>query len=153
MNEGRIEQLGATWDIYHKPRTSFVASFLGKANILPTTRIAQEGPLMRVRLAGEIELLMEDPSPTSGATEIIVAIRPEKIHLRKSAPAGDNTFQALVIDEIFRGAMDELSLRTNGELTLAVIVANESATQESFHKGEKVFCSIDPSDIVLIRPE
>ena len=43
-------------------------------------------------------------------------------------------------EELFKGALDELSLKTAGGLELTAIVANESATQETFHKGEKVSC-------------
>ena len=37
----------------------------------------------------------------------------------------------------------------NGELTVAA--ANESATQEAFHQGEKVWCGLHPGDIVVVR--
>ena len=35
MNQGRVEQISAPWDLYNRPRTLFVASFVGTANILP----------------------------------------------------------------------------------------------------------------------
>ena len=35
MNQGRIEQISAPWDLYNRPRTLFVASFVGTANVLP----------------------------------------------------------------------------------------------------------------------
>ena len=56
-------------------------------------------------------------------------------------------------EELFKGAMDELSLKTAGGLELTAIVANESATQETFHKGEKVWCGLHPSDLVVVRGE
>ena len=38
VNKGRIEQLGDSADIYHSPRTTFVANFIGQANILEAKR-------------------------------------------------------------------------------------------------------------------
>src|SRR5215218_6126673 len=38
MAQGRIEQISAPWDLYNRPQTLFVASFVGTSNILPATR-------------------------------------------------------------------------------------------------------------------
>jgi len=151
VNKGRIEQLATASEIYHAPRTTFVANFIGKANLLPATRLGEEDGLMRVRLAADLELLMETAPQQPSAAEMMLSIRPEKIHLQKTRPSAANVFEACVEEEIFRGAMDELTLKTASGLTLTAILANESATQESVHQGEKVFCCIHPSDIVLVR--
>ncbi len=153
VNKGRIEQLGDSADIYHSPQTTFVANFIGQANILEARVVADEGRFTRLRLTPDVEVLVPSDSRLAGITDLLVSIRPEKIHLQKTKPAGDNVFEAEVDEELFKGALDELSLRTTGGLALTAIVANESATQEIFHKGEKVWCSLHPSDIVVVRGE
>src|SRR5690349_17539369 len=52
MNQGRIEQVGAPNDLYHSPRTQFVAGFIGSPamNFLPC-RLVQNGSGLTVRLA------------------------------------------------------------------------------------------------------
>ena len=45
MNQGKIEQIGTPWDIYYRPKTAFVARFVGKANILTD----QEGRTFALR--------------------------------------------------------------------------------------------------------
>jgi spermidine/putrescine transport system ATP-binding protein len=165
VNNGRIEQLASAAGIYHAPRTTFVANFIGKANILPATPLGEEGGLLRVRLAADVELLMEaGPGKAeqqlrpaadhpAAASEVIVSIRPEKIHLQKTRPSAGNVFEVRVEEEIFRGATDELTLKTASGLTFTAVLANESATQETVHKGDKLFCCIHPSDIVLVRAD
>ncbi|MEA3211780.1 MAG: spermidine/putrescine transport system ATP-binding protein [Chthoniobacter sp.] len=153
VNKGRIEQLGASSEIYHTPQTTFVADFIGKANILEATVLAEEGSFTRLRLASDVELLVPSESCLAGMTNLLVSIRPEKIHLQKAKPMGSNVFEAEVEEELFKGATDELELRTGGGLELTAVVANESATQETFHKGEKVWCNLHPSDIVVVRAE
>lgn len=153
VNKGRIEQLGESTDIYHSPQTTFVANFIGQANILEGKLIADEGNFTRLRLIGDVEVLVPSESRLDTMTDLLVSIRPEKVHLQKSKPSGMNVFEAVVEDELFKGATDQLELRTEGGLELTVVVANESATQECFHKGEKLWCSLHPSDIVVVRAE
>ncbi len=153
VNKGRIEQLGESSTIYHSPQTTFVANFIGQANILEGKLVADEGSFTRLRLVGDVEVLVPSESRLDTMTDLLVSIRPEKIHLQKAKPSGINVFEAIVEEELFKGATDQLELKTEGGLELTVVVANESATQECFHKGEKVWCSLHPSDIVVVRAE
>lgn len=153
VNKGRIEQLGESSQIYHAPETTFVANFIGQANILEAKLIADEGNFTRLRLVGDVEVLVPSESRLDTMTDLLVSIRPEKIHLQKTRPSGTNVFEANVEEELFKGATDQLELKTDGGLELTVVVANESATQECFHQGEKVWCSLHPSDIVVVRAD
>ena len=153
VNKGRIEQLGATTEIYHAPETTFVARFIGEANILEATVLGEAGAFTRLRLAGGVEVLVPGDLRLAAMKDLLVSIRPEKIHLQKTRPACENVFEAEVVEEIFKGAMDELLLRTAGGLELTVVAANESATEEAFHQGEKVWCGLHPGDIVVVRGE
>jgi spermidine/putrescine transport system ATP-binding protein len=153
INKGRIEQLGDSTEIYHSPRTTFVCNFIGQANILEATIVADEGNFTRIRLSSDVEVRIPSDSQLAGLTDLLVSIRPEKIHLQKAKPAGENSFEAEVDEELFKGATDELSLKTPGGLELTAVVANESATQETFHRGEKVWCTLHPSDLVVVRGE
>jgi spermidine/putrescine transport system ATP-binding protein len=153
VNKGRIEQIGDCATIYHAPRTSFVANFIGRANILAAKVAAHEETASRLRLAVGVEVWIPRRVGIPGVTDLLVSIRPEKIHLQKAKPAGENAFEAEVSDEIFKGAISELSLRSPSGLELTAICANESATQETFRKGEKVWCSLHPDDLVIVRKE
>jgi multiple sugar transport system ATP-binding protein len=57
MNAGRIDQIGTPYDVYHHPRTQFVAGFIGSPtmNLLPC-RIVQNGAGISVRLADWLTL-------------------------------------------------------------------------------------------------
>ncbi|MDR3403636.1 MAG: ABC transporter ATP-binding protein [Chthoniobacter sp.] len=151
VNKGRIEQIGDCAEIYHAPRTSFVASFIGEANILEATVVGREGVYTRLRLAPDVEVRIPTDPQVTARSELLVSIRPEKIHLQKTKPEGENAFEAEVSEEVFKGAIDELSLKSPGGLELTAVVANESATQETFHKGEKVWCTLHPNDLVIVH--
>ena len=154
VNAGRIEQVGTVADVYHRPATTFVAGFIGHANIVAATvqqRVSAAESLVRVR--GEFNLTV--PTAALGAAgdgaRVLVTFRPEKVYIRKARMGGANVFEAAVVDELFRGATDELLLRTPGGLELTAVVANESAVQEAFHEGDRVYCQLHPDDVVVVR--
>lgn len=151
INKGKIEQLGEANAIYHKPRTTFVANFIGQANILESTLIERNGAEARVRLAGGVELQISADNLSADATTPLVSIRPEKVCLHRHADPGPNTFQAKIIDELFKGATAQLLIETAGGLSLTVVVANESVSQDAFHAGDTVFCHLHPTDIVVVQ--
>ena len=77
MNAGKIEQLGAPSDLYERPQTAFVASFLGISNLLPGTVAGPDA----VRLDDGTEVRLA-PGTLNGQTgRVAVGVRPEKIRL------------------------------------------------------------------------
>jgi len=75
MDEGRIEQIGTAMEVYEKPQTTFVASFIGSPpmNLLPAKR-SEEG-LRFARGATPI------PVPVGAAGDVLIGIRPEDLLL------------------------------------------------------------------------
>jgi spermidine/putrescine transport system ATP-binding protein len=154
INKGRIEQLGDVNAIYHEPRTTFVANFIGEANILPATVVSRGEEQARIRLDGKLEIAIRDANLSAGAKDILVSIRPEKIHIEKQHPKDDsNVFEAVIAEEIFKGATDELTLRHASGLELTACAANESAHEECFCKGDRVWFSLHPRDVVVVQEE
>ena len=85
LNEGRVEQVGAPLDLYHRPRTEFVAGFIG-APSMNFLDVAAEGGALACR---GVAL-----APAAGAeTARRLGIRPE--HL-VTTPAGEGTLDAQV---------------------------------------------------------
>jgi len=84
MNQGRIEQVGTPQELYHHPRTRFVAGFIGSPamNFIPC-RLEQNGSGMRVRVSDAIALpVPEAHAPrcrSAAGRELILGLRPEHI--------------------------------------------------------------------------
>jgi multiple sugar transport system ATP-binding protein len=80
MNQGRIEQLGTRDDIYHRPATTFVATFMGSPamNLLPVQAYTS-GNVAKLRLAADIELPYAGAIPSD--VELLLGIRPESLQL------------------------------------------------------------------------
>ena len=102
MNRGRLEQIGSPTDIYEKPATRFVASFIGRANIYEVTRhgaIATAGPLRFT-------------APAGAADKFALVLRPEFIVLEAGTAAEGVDRAVGVVDFIsFLGPTAQLIVR------------------------------------------
>ncbi|RLF77714.1 ABC transporter ATP-binding protein [Palaeococcus sp. (in: euryarchaeotes)] len=78
MNVGTVEQVGTPKDIYESPRTEFVASFMGKTNVIPAKVVERKGD----RVSVEFESYRLDGlTYTEDKDDVVVVIRPERIQL------------------------------------------------------------------------
>ena len=84
MNQGRIEQIGAPQELYHHPKTRFVAGFIGSPamNFIPC-RLEENGAGLRVRVTDSVALPVPEAQtaryrPCAGR-ELIFGLRPEHV--------------------------------------------------------------------------
>jgi len=84
MNKGRIEQIGPPQELYHRPRTHFVAGFIGSPamNFIPC-RLERNGAGLTVRVSDAISLPVPAPlAPryqAAAGRELILGLRPEHL--------------------------------------------------------------------------
>ncbi len=122
MSEGRVEQVGAPFDIYSRPESLFVAGFIGSANLLPGTIASTDGGSTRVDLAGGAQVVVPagnsaDNVSLSSGTRVTVMIRPEQLSL-----GGATGLSIDVTDTVFQGATLRLVGRmSNGTEVSAVL--------------------------------
>ncbi|MBJ7258710.1 MAG: ABC transporter ATP-binding protein [Chthoniobacterales bacterium] len=153
MNKGRVEQIGTAAEIYHHPRTEFVAGFIGETNIVEAEVLENRDGKLLCRLEGGVDLWIKGDGAAPGA-KMLVSVRPEKIHLHRSPPRDtENVFQGRVTSEVFKGAVDDMTVVTEGGLALEALLANEGADAPEFHEGEQVWCSVHPQDVSLLTRE
>ena len=108
MDRGTIVQEGTPLDVYNKPATPFVASFIGAMNFLE--RAIKEAP-DTYRL-GQLSLTVRNGAGHLAAgTPVTVAIRPEDVIVRSSANGECNTIPAEVSRLEFRGPHYRITLR------------------------------------------
>jgi iron(III) transport system ATP-binding protein len=120
MRDGRLEQSGAPETVYAQPRTAFVASFLGKTNLIPA-RVkdgAADTPFGVVRLNGS----------TDGAA--MLSLRPEDLEF---GTLEDGGVSAEILNREFKGHDVTYTVRSGG-LTLIVQRPSPAAWQV----GERV---------------
>ena len=150
INEGRVEQIGTVHEIYYQPATRFVASFIGETNLINAEVIGADAAHTLCLLEGGLTLRIPI-SPTPIGTKILLSLRPEKIRLHRADSGVMNSFPARIAMEVFKGAVDDLTLVTQGGLELRALLANHGQTELDFHEGESTFACIQPEDINIIE--
>ncbi|HEY5770587.1 MAG TPA: ABC transporter ATP-binding protein [Terrimicrobium sp.] len=149
MSSGRVEQIGTVDEIYYRPASRFVATFIGETNIVEAEVLSGRNGFLRCRIEGGLEL---DVKADPGVVErsILLSLRPEKIRLDRTPFVGPNAFAGRISSEIFKGAVDDLTVAVAGGLELRALLANDGQQEYDFHEGEEVFCRIQPEDINLV---
>ena len=107
MRDGRLEQVGAPEEVYGHPATSFVARFVGAANLLAGTVLGRENGAVIVRTAQGILHIRADRSFAAG-TEVLVVARPEHVRV-------DPTGSGRVVARSFLGDGVELIVEVGGQ--------------------------------------
>ena len=152
MNHGRVEQLGKADQIYHKPATAFVADFLGQANVLDAqvATTGQDGAELIV--AGSMRLRVSPSVMPECGRVGFVSIRPERIRVTRNAPQGPNVVGGRVRESVFRGPSNQLLIDTDLGRPLQALLANDGQGEAPLQIDERVFCQIDPRDVVVLPP-
>ena len=100
MRDGRIEQIGTPDEIYNHPKTSYVATFVGNANILHGVAESIQGENAIVKIGNDkvivkLETSQQDTEDTGGkqhlaaGEKVTLAVRSENILLQEAAVIGD----------------------------------------------------------------
>jgi spermidine/putrescine transport system ATP-binding protein len=144
MNRGRIEQLGTPTEIYRRPVTPFVAAFLGQANLLPVELLSAT----RVRLGDGTELACEPV--TIGKSAMILSIRPEHLILSRLPSGRENEIQVELRERIFKGAFEQLLVRTPGGLELTIV---QPAVTDGLNIGDRLYCCLPTDKLILMSTE
>src|SRR5204862_3853637 len=90
MNEGRIEQMGSGEELYERPRTEFVANFLGISNLLDGTVASRDGAMSTFDAEeGERVFVPSDRFGNVNGGPVRVGVRPEKLAISGNSGAAD----------------------------------------------------------------
>ena len=150
MRNGCIEQIGTPSDVYERPATHFVASFIGAINTLPAKIEALDVTGLGRLATSAGPALARLPSGLATGAAVTMTVRPERLRLAAEnvAPEGGTAWPASVESVIYLGARRELRVRlTDG--TLAIVEAANDG-QRSWTTGDKVIVSFTPEDAWII---
>lgn len=131
MNNGVIEQLGSAVDLYVRPATRFIASFIGKANFLPAKVVSASDHVVELS-SGQRFTLAPQPLPSNGA-DVDLMIRPENLEISHS---GRDGLKARLDGIVYQGATARLRASTHDGLDLLVEVPGSSLERISSARDE-----------------
>lgn len=147
MNNGRFEQIGTPDEIYNHPKTSYVATFVGNANILHgiVERTVENQALIHVG-DGMVLADVTGKAPAPGE-KVTLAVRSENIQLDEDCGCG---LEAVVAEKNFAGGQLRMVLHLPDHTE---IVASRYGIDANLSVGQKVCWRFDAKDAVLVDRE
>lgn len=146
MSQGRIEQIGTPRDIYNRPQTAFVATFLGGSNVLKGT--VRETRRKQAAIDLDISAVTIEADNLSVGQHVRVAIRPESIRLSRDGRKGG--LEARIGTVIFAGAGTQFTLRC-GATSITAFQPSSEVPSDGYREGETVWCHWTPESVILLN--
>lgn len=129
LNRGRVEQIGKPEEIYDRPQTRFVASFIGHANVIEAA--VKSGKV----LAGDNSLELPISVAQYESGEAVVLVRPEDVLLQKNPT--DGNLRGLIVGVRYRGNAYEIALDVSG-ISMRVIEEKDRFAAQGWNLGQEV---------------
>jgi spermidine/putrescine transport system ATP-binding protein len=156
MNAGRIEQLGSPREVYERPRTRFVAGFIGTSNLITGTVASMDGSTA-VLDTGADESIQVPDARSAGATvgaQLDVTVRPEKILLTMARPEpGRCAIRGRVNEVVYLGTSTQYAVRTADGSELLVFLQNASDSDDIADRGQDVWLSWRPEHTLALATD
>jgi putative spermidine/putrescine transport system ATP-binding protein len=150
LRHGRIEQSGTPIELYSRPATSFVASFLGDSNFIRGRVTGTQGSSFGIAIGRATVLQAGSPQVTTSDSSIALAIRPEKLSISAQKPATANTIRGTITAAKFQGATHHVQV-TSDDLGILVARIALGQAEGDLKVGSLVWIGWEPDDAVPVR--
>lgn len=145
MRNGQIEQLGTPDEIYNYPKTSYVAQFVGNANILEGNVCCTEEDTAVVKVCGGTAAISLNKHRVKSADTVKFAVRSENVRLLdKNDPNG---LKATVTEKAFAGGQLRLTLQAEDG---SILTASRYGIDADVQEGENICFLWDAKYAVLV---
>lgn len=146
MKDGDIQHIGKPRDIYQRPANLFVATFIGKTNVVKAELEYREGKTF-LKLVDGYEVEIEHILDTGVSGEVMVSIRPEELVISED----QNGIEAIVDDSVFLGLNTHYFVHLKDGRKLEII--QESKINSIIEKGEKIFLKVNSDKINIFTAD
>ncbi len=153
IHRGRLEQVDRGEEIYERPRTRFVAEFMGVENFFEVRCATQDGECARFETTTGASLWSKNTRGIPVGAPAVLAVRPEAVRLwcAPPEPPPPNLLEGELAEVIYEGGSRRWSLALTGGVRLVAREANSSGAPQAalMARGTRVFLSWDPGKSLL----
>ena len=152
MRGGRIEQLGPPRELYDRPRSRYVADFIGETNLLSVEAGRDPGVVVTNRTMGGIPLRVDVRAEgVRAGVPLWLSVRPESLGVVDTSTPGnganENRLRAIVRDIVYVGSVVKLHLILEDD---TILVAHRAPSDSPFEIGAGVEVRWPSSQGVLV---
>jgi spermidine/putrescine ABC transporter ATP-binding subunit len=152
MSHGRIQQVGTPSEIYYKPRSRFVADFIGESNFLEVEASRDEAGIARLADGRPVPCSMNGSQAGRRAT---LMVRPESIHVGDPRDAPEASLRGRVVQTSFLGSQTRIAVScdaVDAPLTAAEF-GRDRSHDRALTPDREVALWWDKDDAVLLPDE
>ena len=132
MDRGEIEQIGSGKEIYDRPATSFVARFIGEANVFEGRILDTDDSDVVIDVDGaRISLPWPPNSRAATGTTVSFMVRPERMMIDKSTVRGQQGLNGRVLQRLYLGATTRFVVGVPSDRQILVDVTHPDAAEVS----------------------
>ena len=152
MNKGRIEQFGSPEEIYTRPKTHFVAEFVGSNNIFDGKVVDVRDGLIRVQCADAIISAASGERPPGKGSTVSLVVQADKVRSHPTGVAAENSLRAVLSGREFTGSQVIYYLETSsgGEVKMVAQEPFSQTERAAINMAMQLYWS--PADTVVLRP-
>ncbi len=158
MNAGRVEQIGSPQDIFLRPRSKFVAQFVGGISLLEGKISGKKDDEWfletrdgKVRLGHGCGLAEGETADLAEGETADLAVRADRISVTVGSGWGENEIACTLVSEEFAGAVVNLHLETASGRSLVAQLQQRDLEQLDASIGARVYASWHPDDGFLLE--
>jgi spermidine/putrescine transport system ATP-binding protein len=157
MNRGRYEQLDRPEELYERPRTRFVAGFLGASNLLHGRVDGNADGYAVVRLDMGVSVRVPG-SHVAGRDTVDVGVRPEKIRLQDvgvELRPTDNVLTGVIRDTSYTGVSTQVRVQLGDGSLVTIYEQNiaRASSSDAWRAGDHVTLGWPPDDTFAVAPD
>lgn len=149
MNSGEIVQQGTPVDVYERPAHSFVAGFIGQANLLWGKAAGRNNGHVNVATDSGLQFAVKSDGAFPEGSRVLAVVRHARVKISKNGePQGPNSFPASIEFVTYLGSNIQYLCRS-GATRLAASLPNEHGVPD-YSPGAEVVISWRPEDCLLV---
>jgi spermidine/putrescine ABC transporter ATP-binding subunit len=151
LNVGTIEQIGSPEEIYKRPRSRFVADFIGESNFFEAT--VDDRAKGTVVLSDGARVGCADVDRSGTSTSVTLMVRPESVHIFRPETAPQGSLAARTIQTSFLGDHTRVATEcaASHDLVLITVHSKGEIDPEVLETDREVALWWRPDDAVLIE--
>jgi spermidine/putrescine transport system ATP-binding protein len=156
MNRGVIEQMDSPEEIYERPRTTFVAGFIGVSNLMPGEVVSSGAGAAELRLDAGPTVRAAATGDVSAGERAHAVVRPEKLQLHAANGSGSDgraSVEGQVESSLYLGTATQVVVRLGDGTRMTVLVPNtdEAARRRLPASGDRARLTWSDENIHMVR--
>ncbi|SSC71100.1 unnamed protein product [Ciceribacter sp. T2.26MG-112.2] len=145
MNAGRADQIGTPFEIYNRPATRFVASFVGTLNLIEAKVVDAQKSTVAI---GDQMIVLAEKIDLAAGSAVQLAMRPEAGSILPGA-TGNTTLTGQVVSSHFLGSVIRTRMDVAGNTVSFDMFNDPNMAPPAI--GDTVALKIDSADLIILQ--